>query len=48
MNDLDLIRELDQLYLLAKETNDPDVWAQYEILRAQVDQRLGIVRKEAS
>jgi hypothetical protein len=48
MNDLDLVRELDRLYLEAKRTNDPDLWSQYEILRAVVDARLGIVRKDAA
>lgn len=48
MNDLDLIRELDRLYLEAKRTNDPDLWSQYEMLRAVVDKRLGIVRKDAA
>ena len=48
MNDLDLIRELDRLYLEAKRTNDPDDWNAHEILRAVVDKRLGIVRERAA
>lgn len=48
MNDLDLIREMDRLYLQAKATNDPDDWKAYEVMRCLVDQRLGIVRKDAA
>jgi hypothetical protein len=48
MNDIDLIKELDRLYLRAKETGDPDDLAAYWILRKIVDDRLGITRKDAA
>lgn len=47
MNEIDLISERDRLYLRAIETNDPDDWSAYEIMRRLVEDRLGIKREAA-
>lgn len=47
MTDLDLIRELDRLYLLAVETNTDAAWSSYLAAVARADERFGLTNHAA-